>query len=244
MTTPAAAERLRRIAAWGIGLALLYAAFELGRFLAGYSVVAAVRERQALSSRVEELEQTRAALERRLAASEIMQQADREAQSDAQAAIGELQAELVHQQQELEFSRGLVAEKFGTGTLKVQELSVRPDGGARYSVVVTLVQTAMKDAVATGTLSVALDGSRGGSLTQLAMADITPDASNLVHFSLRYFTTLEIPLELPAGFKPTAVRLEYRSDRGGPEPQRQAFPWKAVLADLQAPALTPGLRGE
>lgn len=244
MATPAVAQRLRRIAAWGIGLALLYAAFELGRSLAGYSVIAAARQRLELSARVQELEQARAALERRLAASEIMQQADREAQSDAQAAIGELQAELVHQQQELEFNRGLVAEKFGTGTLKVQELSVRPDGGARYTVVVTLVQTAMRDTVATGTLSVGLDGSRGGSLTQLPMADITPDGSKLVHFSLRYFKTLEIALELPANFKPTAVQLEYRSDRSGSEPQRQTFPWRAVLADLQTPALTPGPPGE
>lgn len=232
------------MAAWAVGLALLYAAFELGRSLAGYSVVAAFQQRQALSSRVDELERTRAALERRLAASEIMQRADRESQSDAQAEMGELQAELARQQQELEFNRGLVAEKFGTGTLKVQELSVRSDGGTRYTVVVTLVQTAMRDAVTTGTLSVALDGSRGGALTQLAMADITPNGSKQVPFSLRYFKTLEVPLELPAGFQPAAVQLEYRSDRGGPEPQRQAFPWQAVLADLRAPALTPGPPGE
>jgi len=230
---------LRRMAAWGIGLALLYAAFELGRSLAGHSALTAFRQRQALSGRVESLARDRAALERRVAAGEIMQQADREAQSDAQAAIGELQAELAQQQQELDFYRGLVAEKFGAGTLKVQELSVRPEGGARYTIVVTLVQTAARDAVDKGTLSVALDGSRGDALVQLPMADITPDEGKQVPFSLRYFKTLAIPIELPGGFKPAAVQLEYRSDRSGPEPQRQTFSWQAVLAGLRAPALTP-----
>lgn len=244
MPGPSSALRWRRIAAWLVGLAMLYAAFELGRTLAGYSAIDAFRQRQALAGRVDELQRARTALEAQIAAGEIVQQADRVSQSDTQAALGELQAELARQQQELDFYRGLVTDKFGAGTLKVQELSVRPEGGTRYTVLVTLVQTASRDATARGTLSVALEGARGGALTQLAMADITPDGSKSVPFSLRYFKTLEIPLVLPAKFKPAAVQLEYRSDRSGPEPQRQKFPWKAVLADLQVPALTEGPPGE
>lgn len=237
-------DRLRRIAGWLIGLGLLYGAFEAGRSVAGYSALTAFGQRQALSNRVAELERARAGLEQRLAASDIVHRADREAQSEAQAVIGELQAELARQQQELDFQRALVAEKFGAGTLKVQELLVRPEGDARYTLVVTLVQTAVRDAVAKGTLSVALDGSRGQALIQLPMPDITPDGRQRVPFSLRYFKTLEIPLLLPANFKPAAVQLEYRSDRSGPEPLRQTFAWAAVLADLRAPALTPDPPGE
>lgn len=238
MATSIAMSRLRRIARWTVALALLYASFELGRLVAGYSGIAAFQQRQALSGRVAELESANADLTRRLAAGDIVQQADREAQSEAQSLIGELQAELARQQQELEFHRALVAEKFGAGTLKVQEMLVRPEGGARYTVVVTLVQTAARDAVAKGTLSLAVDGTRGSALIQLPMADLTPDGRKQVPFTLRYFKTLEIPLTLPANFRPAAVQLEYRSDRGGPEPQRQTFPWASVLADLQAPALT------
>ena len=237
-------QRLRRMVAWVVGLALLYAAFELGRSLAGYSVLEANQQRQALTGRVSTLTSARNDLQRRMAAAEIVQQADREAQADAQAAIGELQAELARQQQELDFYRGLVAEKFGSGTLKVQELSVRPGGGARYTVVVTLVQTASRDAVAKGMLSLALDGTRGGALVQLPMAEITPQGHKQLPFSLRYFKTLEVPLELPAGFTPAAVQLEFRSDRSGPEPQRQTFPWKAVLSEMSTRSLTPGPPGE
>lgn len=236
--------RLRSIAAWLVGLALLYASFEAGRSVAGYSNLTALRQRQALAQRVAELERARAGLEQRLAASDIVQLADREAQSEAQAVIGELQAELARQQQELDFQRALVAERFGAGSLKVQELLVRPEGAGRFTVVVTLVQAAARDAVAKGTLSVAVDGSRGNALVQLKMADITPDGSKLVPFSLRYFKTLEIPLVLPANFRPAAVQLEYRSDRSGPEPLRQTFAWTTVLADLAAPALTPDPPGE
>lgn len=236
--------RLRQAAAWLVGLALLYASFELGRSLAGHSVVAAFQQRSLLSQRLGELERARAGLERQLAARDVVQLADREAQSETQAMIGELQAELARQQQELDFYRGLVAEKFGAGTLKVQELSVRPEGGARYTLVVTLVQTATRDAIVKGTLSVALDGSRGGALVQLPMTELTPEGRKAVSFSLRYLKTLEVPLELPANFRPAAVQLEFRSERSGPEPQRQTFPWKSVLAGARAPALTGAPPGE
>lgn len=236
--------RLRRIVVWAVALALLYAAFEAGRFVAGHSAWSAMIRRQALSRRIADLEATRTDLERRLGASEVLQRADHEAQAEAQAALGELQAELARQQQELDFYRGLVTEKFGAGTIRVQELAVRPEGDTRYTVVVTLVQTASRDAIARGTLSLTIDGSRGGALAQLGMADVTADGRQAVDFSLRYFTTLEVPVELPAGFTPAAVQLEYRTDRGGPEPQRQSFPWRTVIADLAAVPLTPDAKAD
>jgi HAMP domain-containing protein len=229
----------RQLATLLAGLALLYAAFEYGRSIAGYSALSAMTQRRTLASRVERLTAERDALQRRVAAGAVTRQVDEEAQSETQAMIGELQAELARQQQELEFHRGLVAEKFGTGTLRVQELGVRPDGGNRYTVLATLVQTATRDAIASGSLTIALNGTRRRALIQLKLRELTPDGQDRVSFSLRYFTTVEIPLVLPEGFQPAAIQLEYRSNRSGPDPVQQSFPWSAALvADGDAP-LTP-----
>jgi hypothetical protein len=229
----------RRLAAVAVGLALLYGAFEYGRSVAGYTALSALMQRQALASRIASLTEERDQLQRRLAAGEAVGRADAEAQSEAQAMIGELQAELARQQQELEFYRGLVAERFGTGTVKVQELAVRPGEGDRYVVAVTLVHTATRDTTASGWMSLAVAGSRAGSLARLELADLTVDGSKRVEFSLRYFTTVEVPITLPGDFTPASIELEFRTNRGGPDPVRQSFPWSGVLAGTAEAVLTP-----
>jgi len=233
-----ASPRLRAAIAVAVGLGLLYSAFELGRSLSGYSAVSAFSQRQALSRRIDALTRERDRLAARVAAGDVTRQVDQEAQSEAQAMIGGLQAELARQQQELDFYRGLVAERFGTGTIKVQQLTIRPEDGRRYAVSVTLVQTATRDATARGTITLAVDGSRGGALTQLSLEEISVEGSREVGFTLRYFRTVEIPIELPEDFTPAAVRIEFRSDRSGPEPVRESFPWQPALDSGAADALT------
>jgi len=229
----------RRLAALAVGLALLYAAFEYGRSVAGYSALSSLMQRQALASRVGQLDEQRLQLERRLAAREVAGRVDAEAQSEVQGMIGELQAELARQQQELDFYRGLVAEKFGTGTIKVQELTVRPAEPGRFTVLVTLVHSATRDATATGSLTLTITGSKAGALARLALEDLTEDRRSRVDFSLRYLTTVQIPVVMPAGFTPASIELEFRSNRSGPEPIRQTFPWSGVIggeADAEAEA--------
>ena len=230
----------RRLAALAGGLALLYVAFEYGRSVAGYSALSSLTQRQALASRIGRLDEERLQLERRLAAREVAGRVDAEAQSETQAMIGELQAELARQQQELEFYRGLVAEKFGTGTIKVQELSVKPSGSGAFVVSVTLVHSATRDTTATGSLTLAVTGSRRGALTRLDLEELTADRRQRVDFSLRYFTTVEVPVTLPPGFQPASIELEFRSSRSGTDAVRQTFPWSGVAADDGAGALTPG----
>jgi hypothetical protein len=230
----------RRLAALAAGLALLYAAFEYGRSVAGYSALSSLMQRQALASRITRLDEERLQLERRLAAREVAGRVDAEAQSETQAMIGELQAELARQQQELEFYRGLVAEKFGTGTIKVQELSVRPGDGGGFVVAVTLVHSASRDTTASGSLTLAVNGSRRGALARLGLEDLTADRRQRMDFSLRYFTTVEVPVTLPPGFEPASIELEFRSNRSGPDPVRQTFPWSGVVGGEEDATLTPG----
>ena len=229
----------RRLAAVAIGLALLYGAFEYGRAVAGYTSLAALMQRQALASRISALTDEKDQLQRRLAAGEAVRRADTEAQSEAQAMIGELQAELARQQQELEFYRGLVAERFGTGTVKVQELAVRPGEEGQYIVAVTLVHTSTRDATASGWLTVAVAGARAGSLARLELPDMAVDGAKRVDFSLRYFTTVEVPITLPGDFAPASIELEFKTNRSGPDPIKQSFPWSGVFAGAAEAVLTP-----
>jgi HAMP domain-containing protein len=234
----------RRLAALAVGVLLLYAAFEYGRSVAGYSAFSSLTQRQALASRVDELTREVGSLQRRVAAGTVTRQVDQEAQSETQSMIGELQAELARQQQELEFYRGLVEEKFGSGSLKVQELSIKDEGDDRYTIAVTLVQTATRDAIASGSMTLAISGSRGGSLAELRLGDVSLEGNERIEFKVRYFTTVDVTVKLPDGFKPAAVQLEFRSNRSGPEPVRQSFPWAQALVNDAGAALTRGTADE
>ena len=76
--------------------------------------------------------------------------------------MAELQAETARQKQELQFYRGLVVRQYGSGTLRVQELSVRAEEEERrYRVLITLVQAATRDTVANGTVTFAVEGKQG-----------------------------------------------------------------------------------
>jgi hypothetical protein len=233
-------DQWRLAAAWAVAVLVVYASFEFGRTIAGYSAATSFAQRFALSLRVDELGRRVKDLEGEVARRDVTRQVDEQAQAETQAMIGELQAELARQQQDLDFYRGLVSERFGAGSLKIQQLSVTPGDGERAFVVqVTLVQTTLRDQLANGTLSIALDGARGGALVRLPMREIAVGGRSQVTFTLRYFQTLSIPLLLPEGFEPASLRVEFRSNRSGPEPQQQTFPWASVLETAPAGLLTP-----
>lgn len=224
-------RRRRTDARWFIAvaavaaLALAYGSFELGRAVSGYSIVASMRQGIELRHENRALTEENEALERRVATAELGQRVDRQAQADVQRMMGELQAETARQQQELQFYRGLVARQFGAGTLRVQELRIRPEEERQFRVLITLVQAATRDAVANGAVTFTVGGTQAGEARQLPLAEIEPGKRRELPFSLRFFQQIEVPVELPEDFQPAELVIEYRIGRNE-EPRRQTFPWR------------------
>ncbi len=219
-----------------VALAIGYGGFELGRSSVGYFVASALVERLDLRRRNKALAGENESLQHRVAVAEVGQRVDRQAQTEAQRMIGELQAETARQKQELQFYRGLVARQFGAGTLRVQELRIRAgEEERRYRVLITLVQAATRNSIANGTVTFAVEGRQGKSPQTLALADIEIDKRRQFPFSLRFFQQIEVPIELPLEFQPSRLHVEYRLGRN-PEPARQTFNWR-VEGDGETPSL-------
>jgi hypothetical protein len=217
-------------AALGI-LALAFGAFELGRASAGYFVVSSMLERLDLRKRNQALADENDTLRHRVAVAEVDQRVDRQAQTDAQQMMGELQAETARQKQELQFYRGLVVRQYGSGALRVQELSVRAEEEERhYRVLITLVQAATRDTVANGTVTFAVEGRQGTETAVLPLADIEVDERKQFPFSLRFFQQIEVPIELPLDFRPERLHVEYQLGRSR-EPSKQTFDWRVEGGD-------------
>ncbi len=207
-------------------LALCYGAFELGRASAGYFIVGSMLERLDLQKRNQVLGEENEKLRHRVTVAEVGQQVDRQAQSDAQRMMSDLQAETARQKQELQFYRGLVVRQYGSGVLRVQELRVRAEEEERrYRVLITLVQAATRDTIANGTVTFAVEGKNDDATVQLPLSEIEVDGRKQFPFSLRFFQQIEVPIELPLDFEPERLHVEVRLGRN-PEPSKQAFDWR------------------
>ncbi len=217
-------------------LALAYGSFELGRSSAGYFVVTSMLERLDLRKRNQALETDNADLRHRVAVAEVGQQVDRQAQTDAQRMMGDLQSETARQKQELQFYRGLVVRQYGSGALRVQEVRVvADDEERRYRVLITLVQATTRDTIANGTVTFAVEGLQGKQEKTLALTDVEVDKRKQFPFSLRFFQQIEVPVELPLEFRPERLQVEYRLGRN-PEGTKQTFDWR-VEGGEEAPSL-------
>src|SRR5579872_4011093 len=123
----------RRAMIWTVGLLLaatiLYAAFELGRYDAGFRVVDSVRGALSASSRIRELEAENEEQRRKLEADEVARRSDREGYALVERSLGDMQSQIARLTQDLNFYRGLV-QPDSLVHVKVQQMQIVPQANA------------------------------------------------------------------------------------------------------------------
>jgi hypothetical protein len=210
-----------------LGAMVLYGMYEWGRYSAGHNQLESVIERRGLQSKVEALERENDALRGQITAVDTTRDVDRQSYADVERTLGELQAQVLRQSEELTFYRGIVAPADGIGGLRIQRLEVLPGGSDRhFRLRVVLVQAMRQDAVVAGSVGIDIEGALNASPTRLSLVEVggNPPEGGRLPFSFRYFQSIEQDVMLPEGFEPLAVNVEVRSGR---QPAvRQAFPWQ------------------
>lgn len=228
---------IRRHAPWRRGLLggggmilaalALYGVYEWGRYSAGHNQLASVMERRELQAKVESLVRENDALRGQITAVDTTRDVDRQSYADVERTLGELQAQVLRQSEELTFYRGIVAPADGIGGLRIQRLEILPGGSDRhFRLRVVLVQAMRQDALIAGSVGIDIEGALNASPTSLSLPEVggSADDGGRLPFSFRYFQNIEQDVMLPEGFAPLAINVEVRSGR---QPTvRQAFPWQ------------------
>src|SRR5271168_367466 len=220
----------RRAVLWaGVGLltlGILYAAFELGRYDAGFRVVDSVRGALAASARIRSLEAENGNQRRQLEAADTARRVDREGYAQVERSLGDMQSQIARLNQDLSFYRGLVQPE-SLIHVKVQQMQIVPDGPAgQYHLKFVLIQTGKPDKEVVGNAAVTLDGLLGGKPLSLNYAQVSPNHRVSLAYSFKYFQEYNEAIELPRGFEPTSVGFEIHSSRDASHSARQAFVWK------------------
>src|SRR5277367_4843151 len=139
----------RRALLWGSAVFLfvgvLYAAFELGRYDAGFRVVDSVRGALSASARIRSLEAENENQRRRLEAAETARRVDREGYGQVEKNLGDMQSQIARLNQDLSFYRGLVQPE-SLIHVKVQQMQIIPDTVAgQFHLKFVLMQTGKPD---------------------------------------------------------------------------------------------------
>ncbi|MGH8230925.1 MAG: DUF6776 family protein [Steroidobacteraceae bacterium] len=208
------------------GLAL-YVAFELGRYKAGYDAMAAAAEREALQLQISQLQQSEHETRVKLAAAEEGRVAEVRERSELARTIGELQAQVETQQQDVEFYRGVLAQpgQLQTVLVGVQQFHIAPlPGLQKYALRFSLSRLQRPGEPISGELGITVDGTRDGGPVSADLALLT-GGQNQLGFNFRYTTGVDQPVTLPADFKPDRVTIEVRPEHKGVAPYRRTFVW-------------------
>jgi hypothetical protein len=236
----------RRAVQWGMGvlltLTILYSAFEMGRYDAGFRVVDSVRGALSASARIRALEAENENQRRQLEAAETARRVDREGYRQVERSLGDMQSQIARLNQDLSFYRGLV-QPDSLIHVKVQQMQIVPQPAAgQYHLKFVLMQTGKPDKEVNGNALITIDGLMQGRPQSLTYAQVSPVRRVSLAYSFKYFQDYDEPLDLPPGFEPTRVGIEIRSGKDTSHSFRQAFVWKAqgMSVETEANGEAPG----
>lgn len=232
----------RRVTLFAGGLVglilLLYAAFEIGRYDAGFRIVDSVRGALTASARIRALEAENAQQRTQLEAAEVARRVDREGYKQVERSLGDMQSQIARLNQDLSFYRGLV-QPDSVIHVKVQQMQIVPEPATgQYRLKFVLMQTGKPDSTVAGSAALAIDGLLRGKPSSLTFEQVTPNRRHSLAYSFRYFQDYDEPVQLPQGFEPTRVGVEIHSskDRDASHSFRQAFVWKAQGMSMETEA--------
>lgn len=224
--------------AWIVGISLVaiavvggYLLFEYGRYSAGFDQLAALRARAALEREIDARDATIRDLRRESAELATLRKAQSQERAELSRTIGQLQAEVAKQSQQLAFYQGIVVKEANAAEVKIQQLRVGPGSApGRFVLRLALVQAGRPDRVVAGRVLISLEGQRAGAAATLSLAGVTDARLPDLPFSFRYLENLDPEIVIPADFRPERIIVEIRSSRREVAPFSQTYVWQPEAA--------------
>ena len=209
-----------------IGLFTSYVVYELGRYHAGFDRQAEALRRGELEVQIEHLEKSNREMRTRLAEADTIRMGRAREQAEVAKALGDLQAQVARQSQELAFYRGVVAQSATAIGVKVEQLRVTTGPKpTTYVVHLSLVRSGRADTMASGTIGLTLDGSTDGNAKSLDFPALTAGRTHELRYNFRYLQNLDQEITVPVAFKPGQLTVEVQSGRHDVAPLSQTFLW-------------------
>ena len=178
--------------------------------------------RAALTAR--EVEVTR--LRREVAELDTLKVAQERERQEVSRTIGELQAEVARQSQQLELLRGVVGRAGPAAEVTIRQVRVIASAApGRYRLRIALAQPGRPDRTVSGSVRVGVEGQRGGRTARLDLREVAVDRVAQLSYQFQYFENIEVEIALPGGFSPERVVVDVRPAGRNVPPAAQTVLW-------------------
>jgi hypothetical protein len=210
-----------------VSLFALYALYELGRYDAGYDRLAVAQHRTELEVQIERLEKTNHELRTKLAELDTIRIGRAREQAEVARTIGDLQAQVARESQELAFYRGVVTQGAAEIGVKIGQVRISPGRKpGQFTVHLALLRSGRADNVVAGSLGLIVDGgAEGKSDTPLDLSALTQGKLHELPFNFRFYQNFDQEIHIPAGYKPEHLAVEVHSSRKDVSPLVQTIMW-------------------
>jgi len=207
-----------------------WALFEYGRSRAGFDALAARSARDALATRIMEMESENKRLSGENAVLAQARDIDRRAYEEVDQNVAAQQDELLELRQEAAFYRRLVNASDAKG-LQIESLKLQRDGeSADYRYRLVLTQYASPPSLAQGDVRMSVAGLVNGVQTELSHQELLGAGKPVLTFRFRHFQELAGSLSLPAGFVPVRLLLKVAPRDAGKPPLERTYTWSELFS--------------
>ena len=201
------------------GLLLLgWSLYALGRAGFGFGDTGLFSDAASLRRAVNTRDATIKELRRQVAELDTLKAAQEQERREVAQTIGELQAEVARQRQQLEFYKGIVSATEPPPEVAIRNLRI--DGtqrGGKSLLRLSLAQPGNPRDIVSGTVRVFVEGLQGGRVTRALVYEIP--------YSFRYFENIERELVVPRGVTPERLTIEVQPAGRDARPVVQSLPW-------------------
>ena len=217
---------------WGVALgvslvlAMLAGVYAIGRAQATFDGRAAIADEAGLRAALTAREAEVAKLRREVAELDTLKVAQERERQEVSRTIGELQAEVARQSQQLEFLRGVVGRAGPAAEVTIRQVRVIASAApGRYRLRIALAQPGRPDRTVAGSVRVGVEGQRGGRTVRLDLREVTAQRVAQLPYRFQYFENIEVEIVLPNGFSPERVVVDVRPAGRNVPPAAQTVLW-------------------
>lgn len=215
-------------AGWGL--------FYFGQGQAGFNTLRANDTEIRLKGAIASLEEEKVALRDQIALLERSTQMDKQAYSEVDTNLKNLQEEILELREEVSFYRGIVAPLESSAGLRIEKLRIESAGEERlfhFKLVVT--QVLKNDRVVTGRADIIIDGLEDGAPKKYTLKDVGVAGKKALDLNFRYFQKFEGDILVPAGFTPRAVEVRVNPKRN--KVIKSTYEWDSLIGGSETPVV-------
>jgi len=212
--------RLRILVAIVISALMLigWGLFTIGRSGIGLGDTGPSSDLASLRQSIRERDTTIQQLRRSVAELDTLKASQEKEREEVSRTIGELQAEVARQRQQLDFYKGIVSSTERPADVAIRSLRIDPSTTAgRVQLRLSLVQPGNPQGMVSGRIKVTLEGAKGSRPVRVPMFEMS--------YNFRYFENIERELTIPDGVSPERLQVEIEPSGRPGRPVVQSLLW-------------------